>query len=378
MNQTRQTLSSIWNHFQNNLFPILQDELGTLTERQKKLVQVIDIAQVDRYFPYRGRTPGRPQSNRAAIARAFIAKAIYDFPTTETLLEHLKTSPSLRRICGWEKLNNIPDSSTFSRAFAEFAGSELAQKIHADVIENLLKDQLIGHISRDSTAINAREKPEKYVKKVTEKKKRGRPKKGEERPKVLTRLEKQSAGMTLEAMLEDLPDACRVGTKRNSKGYKTSWTGYKLHIDAGDSGIPISCVLTSASLHDSQVAIPLAEMTAQRVTNCYDLMDAAYDSPLIKKHSESLGHVALIDENPRSKARKAEIESEQKSNRKAGLILPESLRYNERSTVERVNGRLKDEFGGRHVRVKGASKVMSHLMFGILALTIDQLMRLQV
>ena len=376
MNQTRQSLSTIWNHFQNNLFPILQDELGILTERQKKLVQVIDVAQVERYFPYRGRMPGRPQSNRAAIARAFIAKAIYDFPTTETLLEYLKTSPSLRRICGWEKLNDIPDSSTFSRAFAEFSGSELAQKIHADVIENLLADQLIGHISRDSTAINAREKPEKPVEKVTEKKQRGRPKKGEERPKVLTRLEKQSAGMTLEAMLDDLPDVCRVGTKRNSKGYKTSWTGYKLHIDAGDNGIPISCVLTSASVHDSQVAIPLAEMTAQRVTSCYDLMDAAYDSPLIKKHSESLGHVALIDENPRSKARKSEMEAEQKSNRKAGLVLPASLRYNERSTVERVNGRLKDEFGGRHVRVKGAAKVMSHLMFGILTLTIDQLMRL--
>lgn len=377
MNQTRQSLSTIWNHFQNNLFPILQDELGILTERQKKLVQAIDVAQVERYFPYRGRMPGRPQSNRAAIARAFIAKAIYDFPTTETLLEYLKTSPSLRRICGWEKLNDIPDSSTFSRAFAEFSGSELAQKIHADVIENLLADQLIGHISRDSTAINAREKPEKPVEKVTEKKKqRGRPKKGEERPKVLTRLEKQSAGMTLEAMLDDLPDVCRVGTKRNSKGYKASWTGYKLHIDAGDNGIPISCVLTSASVHDSQVAIPLAEMTAQRVTSCYDLMDAAYDSPLIKKHSESLGHVALIDENPRSKARKSEMEAEQKSNRKAGLVLPASLRYNERSTVERVNGRLKDEFGGRHVRVKGAAKVMSHLMFGILTLTIDQLMRL--
>lgn len=375
MNQTRQALSSIWNHFQNNLFPNLQDELGTLTPKQQKLVQAIDVAQVERYFPYRGRVPGRPPCNRAAIARAFIAKAVYNLPTTETLLEHIKTSQSLRRICGWEKLNDIPDSSTFSRAFAEFADSELAQKIHADVIQSLLGDQLIGHVSRDSTAVNAREKPEKPPEQIKEKKKRGRPKKGEERPKVLTRLEKQSAGMTLEAMLDDLPSACNVGTKRNSKGYKTSWTGYKLHIDAADGGIPISCVLTSASLHDSQVAIPLAQMTAQRVTNCYDLMDAAYDAPLIIQHSESLGHVPLIDENPRSKARKAEIKDEQKSNRAAGLMLPESLRYNERSTVERVNGRLKDEYGGRNARVKGPAKVMSHLMFGILALTIDQLMR---
>jgi len=35
---------------------------------------------------------------------------------------------------------------------------------------------------------------------------------------------------------------------------------------------------------------------------------------------------------------------------------------------------LKDEFGGRVVRVKGVAKVMCHLMFGILALTSNQMM----
>ena len=54
--------------------------------------------------------------------------------------------------------------------------------------------------------------------------------------------------------------------------------------------------------------------------------------------------------------------------------MPEEIRYNERTTVERVNARLKDEFGGRTVRVKGNNKVMCHLMFGLLALTVDQLM----
>ncbi len=41
-----------------------------------------------------------------------------------------------------------------------------------------------------------------------------------------------------------------------------------------------------------------------------------------------------------------------------------------------ANGRLKDEFGGRFVRVHGSVKVMSHLMFGVLVLAADQLMRL--
>ena len=52
------------------------------------------------------------------------------------------------------------------------------------------------------------------------------------------------------------------------------------------------------------------------------------------------------------------------------------MRYRERTTVERVNARLKDEFGGRWVRVRGNAKVMCHLMFGILALAADQILRL--
>ncbi|WP_419584953.1 transposase [Thiolapillus sp.] len=83
----------------------------------------------------------------------------------------------------------------------------------------------------------------------------------------------------------------------------------------------------------------------------------------------------LIDENPRRKERKAELQAEHKSRRHANYQPAEMIRYNERSTVERVNGRLKDEFGARMVRVRGHAKVMSHLMFGIIVLTVGQLMK---
>ena len=45
---------------------------------------------------------------------------------------------------------------------------------------------------------------------------------------------------------------------------------------------------------------------------------------------------------------------------------------------ERVNARLKDEFGGSQIRVRGAAKVMAHLMFGVLALTVDQWLRMAI
>ena len=105
-------------------------------------------------------------------------------------------------------------------------------------------------------------------------------------------------------------------------------------------------------------------------------MDAAYDAEEIRQHSRSLGHVPLIDINPRrNTALKAELAAEAARLQRIGFQLPEDVRYNERTAGERVNGRLKDEFGGRYVRVRGAAKVMCHCMFGVLALTADQLMR---
>ena len=105
-------------------------------------------------------------------------------------------------------------------------------------------------------------------------------------------------------------------------------------------------------------------------------MDSAYDDARIRSHSLELGHVPIIAINPRSSERKKELREEAEARRVARLTLPEDLRYRERSNVERVNSRLKDSFGGRHVRVRGHAKVACHLMFGIVALTVDQLMRL--
>lgn len=375
MSKLHNRLAQTWLNIQDTLFPWLAEELGDLTQKQQELVITLEMIRIEEFILSSHGFPGRPPKDRGAIARAYIAKMVYNMPTTRILLDRLKTDISLRRICGWERVSDIPEEWTFSRAFAEFSKSQLPERVHESFIKKHYQGEIVGHNSRDSTAIDAREKP---LKKETVKpapKKRGRPKKGEVRIKELTRIEKQAAGMDLSDMLDDLPKPCDVGTKKNSKGYKTSWIGYKLHIDSADGGIPISCVLTSASTHDSQVAIPLAKISHQRVTNLYDLMDSAYDVPQIHEVSQQLGHIPLIDKHPRrNSALKAELKAENKRCRRVGHQPAEKNRYKERSTVERVNARLKDEFGGRVVRVRGHAKVMCHLMFGILALTSNQMM----
>ena len=95
-------------------------------------------------------------------------------------------------------------------------------------------------------------------------------------------------------------------------------------------------IQTSASTHDSQVAIPLAHLSQERVINLYDLMDSAYDVPQIRDLSRQFGHVPLIDVNPRrNQELKEELKAENKRRRLAGNYqVAEQVRYHERSTVE--------------------------------------------
>jgi hypothetical protein len=371
----RETLTNSWDHIQGFLFSMLREEVGPLTPQHERLVVVLDVARVETFVRMWAGLPGRPPEDRHALARAFVAKAVLDLPTTSGLIERLAVDATLRRLCGWERASQVPSESTFSRAFAEFAQSSLPNQVHEALVKRAYKDCIVGHISRDATAIEAREKPVTITPHKTPKRQRGRPKKGEAVAKPEPRRLERQRGQTLSQMLADLPTHCNVGAKRNAKGHTTSWIGYKLHIDTADGDIPISCLLTSASLHDSQAAIPLALITASRVVNLYDLMDSAYDAPEIFDNSRALGHAPIIEANPR-RGGKAEALAEARAKRRAGYELAEDVRYNQRSSAERVNGNLKDNCGGAHVRVRGAPKVFCHLMFGILVVTVEQMMRL--
>jgi hypothetical protein len=346
------------------LFPFLEEELGQLTEYHMKLAAILEVVRIEDFFRNEYWF-GRPSADRKALGRAFIAKAVYNEPTTCAFLDRLRNDAVLRRMCGWERKGQIPSESTFSRAFAECAKSRILERVHEALIKRTLPDHLFGHISQDSTEIETREKPAvKKEREPKQKKKRGRPARGEKPAFEPTCIERQMT-MTVEEMLAELPTVCDRGVKRNSKGHMESWNGYKFHVDAADGQIPISCLLTSASLHDSQASIPLTAMTSKRVISLYEVKDSAYDCQHIAAYSRSLGHVPIIDPNNR-KGKKRELDPAQK------------VRFRERSTVERVHARLKDEFGGRMIRVRGAVKVMAHLMFGILALTADQLLRMVV
>jgi Transposase DDE domain/Transposase domain (DUF772) len=376
---------------QQELFPRLEPVLGAISDRGSLFIAVCAMVPIAKFLPS-GRWNGRPSKDRQSIARAFLAKSVYGFVHTRQLLEALANDATLRRLCGWTHASQVPHESTFSRAFAEFANSQLATVAHEALVRSTFSGQLIGHISRDSSAIETRERfvtaptptptPKPKPKPKTKKLKSGKKDRKlhifaketqAQRDARGTRIEKQLKATTVAEMMQGIPTACDLGGKKGNNGQTKWWRGYKLHLDVADGNIPISALITAASVHDSQVAIPLIHMTSGRVTYLYDVMDSAYDAKAIRTASLDKNHKPLIHLHTRATP-KTQLPSRVK--------LPpewdpaEKERYKVRTTVERGFSRIKDEFLSGQIRVRGAKKVMAQMMFGVLALTVDQLLRL--
>ena len=96
----------------------------------------------------------------------------------------------------------------------------------------------------------------------------------------------------------------------------------------------------------------------------------------INEHSVSLGHIPIKEKPAKGEKQMYEKQQEKLACETLKWQLPHMARYKKRTTIERAFSRLRDEFGADFVRVRGVVKVASHLMFGILVLAADQLLKI--
>ena len=377
------SLSKMWLKVMNleqSLFPRLEESMGRLSSKEEKLIKILDFAQVEKFVSSFHIT--NPPKDREEMARAFVAKQVYNLQTTRDLIERLKIDRTLRVICGWRYYNEIPSESKFSRVFKEFSQQRIATKAHDLFIENYLSETLFFYHSIDATAVELREKAVKQEKEIKPKRRQGRPRKGEElpakKPSILKQQEKMS---NAEEMLSLIKTECNTSIKQNSKGNRHRWTGGKLHLSVVDGDIPITALYSSATVHDSSLALPLIKESSQKVIYLYDLADAAYDNSIVKDYSKRHNHRPIIDVNPKnSKKLKAKIALD-KSEKKILSALnlynnSDDMHYNQRSSVERVNAYLKDSYGCSKIYYQGAQKVASVFAFAVLSVCITQSLKL--
>ena len=83
------------------LFPRREDELGELDDTHREFVAVGQTCDPQSHLnPYRWVGNGCPPASRLALCKAFITKAVWNFPTTRDLIDAVCHRPTLRRLCG--------------------------------------------------------------------------------------------------------------------------------------------------------------------------------------------------------------------------------------------------------------------------------------
>jgi transposase len=298
---------------------------------------------------------GRIPYQYTPFIRSFLAKGYFGIEKTSQLIQRLKGEPNLRLLCGFTE---VPGKATFSRALTFLSGQGILEQTLDGIVSMAHKGLVVYHVNRDSTAIPAREKVARKAKEKAPKpmKKRGRPAKNTPKvPKEPTVIEKQTT-QDAKTSLEGIDSECAWGCKKNSEGNVSFWKGYKLHLDVSDTGFPLTAIVTGANVHDSQLAIPMEQLTEMKVPFCYSLMDSAYDSKVIDEFIRSHGRIPIIDPNKR------------KDNNRPPLDPTKQERYNILTTVERANSHLKDSLIPRSIYVKGYKKVSFVLMAAVLCL----------
>jgi hypothetical protein len=124
-------ISWLMGTLQRSLFPRLEECYQVpLTEKEREVVAILELIKIEK-FVVRSSSHlrlGRRLRERESIARSFGAKAVYGHPFAWTLMEALKTTPALRRICGFERVA----ARYKERTAAERFNSRMKEEFGAD------------------------------------------------------------------------------------------------------------------------------------------------------------------------------------------------------------------------------------------------------
>lgn len=319
------------------------------TDRELEFMSVFhgvqSLISPDELFQLRKiHSKGRIGYDLIAILGIQLLKLHYRQPTMKETLLLLQENENLRGILG---ICRVPSTASASRLARKVEDVVQPATLHERLVQAYKKgmDRTVGHLSIDSTTIQAREKP--FVRSreavtpgtpVTQKK-RGRKKKGSPEEKAFLEEKSETERKKVEYLkepfeksLSELEMRCSMTAKQNSKGKLQWFIGYKAHLATDDFGVIIAFSVTGACVHDCKVAVPLMKMANQRTDFFYALMDKGYLNPDINAYAGMIGRRVIIDQRARRSVAALPMEK------------ADAARYRARTTVERSNSELKDGF----------------------------------
>lgn len=286
----------------------------------------------------------------------------YRFSTITDTITFIKSNSNIREITGLKKVPSSPVISKKTKYLIEFIDfDKMFEKLTCEFFAN----RIVGHLSIDSTIVDAREKPINNI--TIAKKKKGRKVHGSKEEKEFIKSKKEKGKLDYECKygnyrryVNKLNKKCSKTGKKNSKGNMEWHIGYKIHLAVDDYGIPVSSIITGANVNDVKPAIPLMRMANERCRFLYTLMDGGYSSKAIIEVAERLGSVAIIDFHADRNGNKIEMEKYQKE------------RYKKRTTVERTNSEIKECFLPDKLYSRG-KKAIFDMNIAIIFLTLKRM-----
>jgi len=251
---------------------ILQESLFSFEEllkMQSKERLPIFFSSLD-LRPYakelRSRSPrGADGHCRQGILRALLAAPLEGIATLTALHHRLSTDLRFRYQCGLSLDREAPSISTLSRVFADITKKELAKRLFEDLVAHLRQEGVLdgSHVAIDSTAIRAYERKQ---------------------PK---RKSEQTGN-------------ANWGAKLDSFGNKITWFGYKLHLAVDTkSELPLALEVTPAHVNDGEKAPGLIEQVASRAAPRFFMLDAGYDQLKVYEAARNVKAQAIIPLNLR-------------------------------------------------------------------------------
>lgn len=293
-------------------------------------LELDDIEEVV-WEPYHRDGPGRPPRNPMGIFKALVVKRLRQIPSDRELYRRLWDDPMLREICDIEAHERPYHPSQLTR-FRRRVGQVRLEGIMNRLVEDLVDDGIVSgeSVVMDATFIKA------YSKRDPHNNRRG----------------------------ASDPEA-RVG--RDGKTYDL---GYKAHIAAdANSELPVAFTAAPANENEKKHAPGLldkaVEATGSRVKRL--VADSQYSSKRFRKKAADCGVEAVIP-YPANQRRGEDVLRVDKHFRAHGPPRERKIYMQKRSSIERVNSRLKDLLGLDRHRVRGLRNITVHVALCIITM----------
>jgi transposase len=299
-----------------------------------------DIEKVVNEAYHKEDGPGRPPRKPMGIFKALMVKRFQQVPSERELCRRLWKDDNLRELCNIETEENPYHPSQLSR-FKKRVGPGRLQRIMSKLLKELLKAGLINGetVVLDATFVKA------YSRRDPHENSRGK----------------------------SDPEA-KVG--RNGKTFDL---GYKLHVAADvKSELPLAVIVASANDNEKKHASALFRKAMKTTKQCTKTLvaDSQFSSRKRREQLSVQGVKAVIP-YPANQGREQMMLLRVDKYFRTHGPLGERQTYTQRSVIERVNSRLKEQLCLERHRARGLERVTIHALLCIIAMLLNALTALK-